>query len=314
MSNSYADFLGFPFSQHLLMANTENMEVDPAIHDLVFLHATSAPPPFTDFDKVIKAHRWFKAQIDRVNLSAVTCYGLQNPPSDLTPKRVKQLADEDISIMCLAYKGENQYGGGFHTPEVPLSEKGKSLIMNMIKEDIIIDLSHAGHRTARNALDFIKTLGEHNCVVATHSGCYSQYAHLRNLPDDVLAGIADLGGIIGLPTITWLLSAEDNSLEPFMQHLEHLIEVVGMEQIAIGSDGVYATMDKEEEDSRFLSMNKMFDPDGTIFNARLPEECEDIHGPRRMHILSERIAERFGNEASSLITSKNLLSRFNLKI
>jgi microsomal dipeptidase-like Zn-dependent dipeptidase len=289
------------------MANTENMEVDPAISDLVFLHTTSSPP-FTDFDKVIKAHRWFKAQIDRVNLFESTCYGLQNPPSDLTPMRVRQLAEEGVRFMCLAYTNENEYGGGFNTPEVPLSEKGKTLIANMLEENMVVDLSHAGHRTARNALDFLYKQGHNNSVVATHSACYSKYKHLRNLPDDVLSGIADLDGIIGLPTITWLLSADDNTLEPFMQHLEHLMHIVGIEQIAIGSDSVYVTMDKEEEDSRFLSMNKMFDPNGTIFSARLPEECEDIHGPRRMHILSERITERFGEYASSLITSKNLIS------
>jgi microsomal dipeptidase-like Zn-dependent dipeptidase len=311
--NSYADFLGFPFSQHLLMANAENMEVDQAIHDLVFLHTTSSPP-FTDFDKVIKSHRWFKQQIDRVNLSEVTCYGLQNPPSGLTPSRVKQLADEDVMIMSLAYTNENEYGGGFNTPNVPLSEKGKALIANMIKEDIVVDLSHAGHQTARDALAFINTLGESKCVVATHTACYAKYPHLRNFPDDILRGIAELGGIVGLPSVTWLLSETDNSLEPFMQHLEHLIEVVGVEQVAIGSDGVYAVMDKEEEISRFSSLSKMLDPNGDIFHARLPEECEDIHGPYRMHILSERITERFGNEASSMITLNNLLLWFRLRI
>lgn len=305
--NSYTDFLCFPFPQHSLAQKSENMEVDPAIHDLVFLHATSAPP-ITDFTEVIKAHRWFKAQIDRVNLSESTNYGLQNPPSDITPMRVRQLAEEGIRFMCLAYTNENEYGGGFNTPEVPLSEKGKTLIACMLEEDIVVDLSHAGHRTARNALDFIYKQGRNNSVVATHSACYSKHKHLRNLPDDVLSGIADLDGIIGLSTITWLLSADDNSLEPFMQHLEHLMHVVGIEQIAVGSDSVYLTMNKEEECSRFEFLNKMLDPTGTVFNARLPEECDDIHGPQRMHILSERITERFGEYASSLITSKNLLS------
>jgi microsomal dipeptidase-like Zn-dependent dipeptidase len=309
MLKSYADFLGFPFPQHLLGQKTEGMEVDTDLHNFALLHTTSSPP-FTDFDTVLQYHRWFKEQIDRVNLSCATCYGLQNPPSGLTPLQVKQLASEEIMLMCLAYSNENEYGGGFNAPNVPLSEKGKALIESMIEEDIIIDLSHAGHRTARNALDFIQSLGVTGRVVASHSACYSKYHHLRNLPDDVLCSIADLGGIIGLPTITWLLSETDNTLEPFFQHLEHLIKYVGVENVAIGSDGVYASMDKKEEASRFEFMKSNLDPTGTIFHARLPEECEDIHGPKRMHILSERITERFGEKTSSLITSKNLLLWF----
>jgi microsomal dipeptidase-like Zn-dependent dipeptidase len=305
----YADFMGFPFPQHLLMRHTEGLTVHPCAHELAFLHATSVPPTLTDFTRVITEHRWFKAQIERVGLGAKMQYGLQNPPTGLTHKQAFQLADEGVKFMCLSYFEENEYGGGFHTPDAGLTAAGEKLIASMVDAGIVIDLSHAGHQTARDALDLLECHAVRGSVVATHSACFATYPHLRNLPDDVLRRIADrdgLDGIVGLPTMTWLLDADDNTIEPFMQHLEHLIDLVGETQVAIGSDGVYATMDKLDEAERFAFMNAKLDPTGAVFHARLPEECSDIHGPERMRTLYHRIAKRFGTTIAYGVTSLNL--------
>lgn len=305
----YADFMGFPFPQHLLMRHDEGLTAHLCTHELAFLHATSVPPFVTDFSAALAEHRWFKAQIKRVGLAANVQYGLQNPPAGLTREQVFQLADEGVKFMCLSYFKENEYGGGFHTPQVGLTQAGENLIASMIDAGIVIDLSHVGHLTAREALDVLERHAIRGSVVATHSACHAVYPHLRNLPDDVLLRIADrdgLDGLIGLPTMTWLLSSDDNSLEPFMRHLAHLIDLVGETQVVIGSDGVYATMDKYEEAERFALMNAALDPTGTVFRARLPDECPDIHGPERMRVLYHRIAKRFGSTIAYGITSLNL--------
>lgn len=305
----YADFMGFPFPQHLLMRHTNGLAVHPCMRELTFLHTTSVPPMVTDFARVIEEHRWFKAQIERVGLEGNMQYGLQNPPLRLTRTQVFELAHEGVKFMCLSYFKENEYGGGFYTPDAGLTTKGENLIASMIDAGIVIDLSHAGHQTARNALDLIEHHAVRGSVVATHSACFSLYPHLRNLPDDVLLRITNrdgLDGMVGLPTQTWLLSQSDDTLEPFMRHLEHLIDLVGETQVAIGSDGIYAAMAEQEEAERFAFMNAKLDPTGTIFRARLPEECPDIHGPERMHVLYHRIAKRFGSTIAYNVTSLNL--------
>jgi len=305
----YADFMGFPFPQHLLMQHTKGLDVHPCMRELTFFHATSVPPPVTDFEKVLAEHRWFKTQIERVGLERNVQYGLQNPPEGLIRSRVFELAHEGIKFMCLSYFAENAYGGGFNTPDAGLTAKGVSLIASMVDAGMVIDLSHVGHQTARDALDLLEHYGIRGSVVATHSACHKVHPHLRNLPDDILRRITDrngLDGMVGLPTQTWLLSWDDNTLEPFMRHLEHLINLVGETQVAIGSDGVYAAMDEREEAERFAFMNTTLDPDGTIFHARLPEECPDIHGPERMRVLYHQIAKRFGVTIAYNVTSLNL--------
>jgi microsomal dipeptidase-like Zn-dependent dipeptidase len=263
----------------------------------------------TDFKKVLAEHRWFKAQIERVGLERNVQYGLQNPPAGLTREQVFLLTQEGVKFMCLSYFTENEYGGGFHAPDAKLTTKGENLIASMVDAGIVIDLSHAGHQTARDALKRLERYGVRGSVVATHSACHDMYPHLRNLPDDVLLRITDqdgLDGIVGLPTMTWLLSGDDNTMEPFMRHLEHLINLVGETKVAIGSDGVYAAMDAQEEAVRFAFMNATLDPDGTIFHARLPEECSDIHGPERMRVLYHQIAKRLGATIAYNVTSLNL--------
>ena len=51
--------------------------------------------------------------------------------------------------------------------------------------------------------------------MASQTGCYSQYRHIRNLPDDVLKSVAELGGIVGISMTTYTNDESDNSGFPF---------------------------------------------------------------------------------------------------
>ena len=145
-------------------------------------------------------------------------------------------------------------------------------------------------------------------VVATHTACYAVCGHKRNLPDDVLAGIADRGGIVGIVTGTWMLDAEDNTLRPFMTHVEHAINLLGSRHVAIGSDGVYQKLNDGEEQKRFAIMKEKIDVRGN-FNARYPEHPVELNGPDRMSIVARELSIQRGLsfEAAKAIAGENLL-------
>ena len=124
-------------------------------------------------------------------------FGLQHPPIDATREALQELRNGRIAFCGIAYELENGFGGGFATPSVGLTNAGVELLEAMADVGMVLDLSHAGHQTARDAILYIKTTGLDLRVVATHTGCYSVYNHLRNLPDDVLEGIVSLGGFVG---------------------------------------------------------------------------------------------------------------------
>lgn len=304
----YADFMAFPFPQHVLMRKDTGLVAHPVLREFAYLQATSVPPFITEFGMALAEHRRFSVLVAEAQITARVEYGLQNPPEDLDDATVRILSNEGVSYMALSYFKENKYGGGFHTPDAPLTDFGKQLISWMNSAGMTLDLSHAGHRTAREAMKYVDVHEPLLKVVATHSACHGVYSHLRNLPDDVLVGITQRGGIIGLPTVSWLLDDKDNSLEPFFAHLAYIVDLVGEANVAIGSDGVYAEANEAEDNARFAMMSAKLDPDGTIFGARLPEECPLIHSPNRMEMLFAMLADRFSPSIAEKVTSTNLLA------
>jgi membrane dipeptidase len=124
----------------------------------------------------------------------------------------------------------------------------------------------------------------------SHSGCYAVYPHLRNLPDDILKEVVELGGVIGLPTATFMLHTSDNTLTSFFTHLRHAINLVGERNVAIGSDGIYHYLDPEAERRLFDTLNTKIDPRGN-FMARCPGQPPELNTSERMLVLERSLKE-----------------------
>jgi membrane dipeptidase len=188
----------------------------------------------------------------------------------------------------LLTKALTSTAGGFSAPDEPLSEKGKELIRAMAQTGIVLDLSHAGHHTARDAIRFIKQASLEVRVVVTHTACFDLYDHGRGLPDDVLRSVANLGGLIGLVTVTWMLDKDDNSIQPFLYHLNHLVDLVGDTNVCLGTDGVYHRLDLRETEERFRVMKDKIDSCG-VFRARHPEQPEELNCPDRLRVIERQL-------------------------
>jgi len=214
--------------------------------------------------------------------------------------------------MTLSYEMESVYGGGFATSGAHLTKRGEQFLEDMSEVGLVLDLSHAGHQTARDALKYIRTHHLPLKVVATHTACHAVYGHKRNLPDDILAGIADRDGIVGIVTGTWMLDASGNTLHPFMAHVAHAIDLIGSRHVAVGSDGVYQKLDAEEEQKRFAIMKERIDARGN-FNARYPEHPIDLNGPDRMSRVADEllIQKWLPFEAAKAIVGENLIRFFS---
>ena len=75
-----------------------------------------------------------------------------------------------------------------------LTEFGRSVVREMNRLGIIVDVSHASDQTVRDVLAVSS-----EPAIASHSGCrLPACAVRRNLPDDLIRGIADGGGVIGV--------------------------------------------------------------------------------------------------------------------
>jgi membrane dipeptidase len=72
-----------------------------------------------------------------------------------------------------------------------LTDRGREVVAEMERIGMLVDLSHTAPSTMRDALDVAT-----RPVVFSHSSTVAIADHPRNVPDDVLARLADNGGVV----------------------------------------------------------------------------------------------------------------------
>ncbi len=150
----------------------------------------------------------------------------------------------DLGIRSIGpvWSRENVFGHGvpFGFPGSPnqgpgLSKAGKNLIKECNNLGILIDLSHLNEA---GFWDVSKISS--SPLIATHSNAHTLCPTPRNLTDDQLAAIRDTDGIVGLNFATGFLRKDGrkdpNTKQELIKHLEYLLNVLGEEKVALGSD------------------------------------------------------------------------------
>lgn len=112
-----------------------------------------------------------------------------------------------------------------------LNDFGRSALKEMEKLGMICDLSHANDATFWEALEL--TQGKF-CV--THSNCAALCPHSRNLTDEMMKALADAGGVMGLCFFGEFIDSKNPSLEKFVEHVLHALDIMGSDHVGIGSD------------------------------------------------------------------------------
>ena len=230
--------------------------------------------------------------------------GLQLPPFDATLDNIRELRRMGILSCTVAYKDEeNPYGGGYMTDR-PLTKEGLKFLRNLAATGIIADLSHACHRTAHDIIKFTqKQPGLH--VMASHGGAYSVYDNPRNLPDDILAGIAEHGGIVGLYGLTFGLDSADCSFSPWIHHLDRMIEVCDIFHVALGTDGIYRQIPEDVAQAHFERMQR-FAPNDPRWPIYLPTEPVVLNTPHKAEVIETKLCDLLNDDADAILAKNGL--------
>lgn len=300
---------------------------------LNLVHLTAVPPWINTMKETVEEIEKFKGMIlaqpklklvmSQKDLSlavkdkkVAVVLGMQNTPDDILDKNNREdmpmLKKAGIRIISPCYDRQNSLGSGWLNADVGITVRGKLFLADCYKEGIIVDLSHCGHKTARDIISyafFIKSDFIDTKLMASHGGCYSQYHHFRNLPDDVLKAVAELGGVIGITTLTFTNHELDSSTFPFKNHIVHTISVCGPDSVCVGSDDLSITRDIEESKKQFEVMSAKLDPLGTQ-GARFPENPLSIMGPCMMEKLYKFCLPYFPNTVLEKVFGRNLLNFF----
>jgi membrane dipeptidase len=141
-----------------------------------------------------------------------------------------------VRVMQITYNYRNFLGDGcLETEDAGLSVMGRDAVRLMNELGIAIDLSHVGDRTSLDAIE-IST----KPVLATHADARALVDLPRNKSDDVIRAIAETGGVVGASVYGPMLWNGDTSRRPtiddFVRHLEHIVEVAGIDHVGFGTD------------------------------------------------------------------------------
>ena len=130
--------------------------------------------------------------------------GMENAyPMGDSVAMVPELAERGVRYVGLTHFGANQFGDSSGTKDYEtdaaltthggLSPLGRELVSALNDHGILVDVSHAGDETTRQAVALSRAP-----VIASHSGVDGEFDHIRNLPDDLLDAIAAKGGVVQL--------------------------------------------------------------------------------------------------------------------
>ncbi|GAB5427149.1 MAG: dipeptidase [Devosia indica] len=126
-----------------------------------------------------------------------------------------------------------------------LSDAGKELVHLCDQRGVLIDLSHLNAAGFRDVAA-IST----KPLVATHSNVHAICPCTRNLTDWQLAAICESGGLVGLNFATGFLRPDgrflqDTPIDLMVRHVDALVEALGEDGVALGSDFDGAMMPAE---------------------------------------------------------------------
>ena len=148
---------------------------------------------------------------------------------------LRHFADRGIVYMTLCHNGDNDIcdsASKSNQTHGGVSQFGAEVIAEMNRLGILVDMSHAGEKSFYDALDISK-----KPIVCSHSSARALCDHPRNLTDDQMRALAAKGGVAQTTIYNGFLCKDAQAtILDVMAHLEHAIDVMGIDHVGLGTD------------------------------------------------------------------------------
>jgi membrane dipeptidase len=155
------------------------------------------------------------------------------------PGELEEWHRQGLRIIGPSWHG-TRYAGGTGAPG-PLTDLGRELLSEMERLGMVLDISHMSEESFWESLDRF-----HGTIIASHANCRSLVPGDRHLTDEMIAAIAERGGVIGTVMANQFLVADweqrDSTVAPVtladvVRHIDHICQLTGSTlHCGIGSD------------------------------------------------------------------------------
>lgn len=186
--------------------------------------------PARKFEDVVRAYKEGKVAV----ISTIE----QASAIDRDIDKVDLLYGFGVRSMGVVYSESNTLGSGLaEFGDGGLTDIGYDAVKRMNKTGIIIDVSHAGAKTAMNTIE-----ASEKPILISHCGSRTLWNTTRMLPDDVLKACAEKGGVVGVEVAGFAPRTKKNpeaSIECLLDHMKYLIELLGVDHVGAGPDTLW---------------------------------------------------------------------------
>ncbi|WP_104028204.1 dipeptidase [Vibrio jasicida] len=254
---------------------------DHNFDDFIFHHHKHRAAMAKEPDNFIVAHT--NQDIEKAHVEGKTAVLWNSQTATILEEDVTRMAllkDMGLKSMILAYNDIFRTGSGqlaaYNGRDIGLTPWGQSVIDEMVKYRVILDLSHTGSKTANDAMDYMEKNHAETPFIYSHSvpaglyksepdatpkGCY------RAIPDDEAIRAAKSGGYVS-PTFTeWMMDGvwpEDISPKQAADMIDYYVKLVGVDHVGIATDDMFSTKGVVD----FAMKNaKMYDDGGYMIDA-----------------------------------------------
>ncbi len=145
---------------------------------------------------------------------------------------LKPLKEAGLDSFLIVWNNPNKYGSGIRSNK-GLTTLGEKFIKEAIRLNIGIDLSHANRQTFKDIVKIIKE-NKYPFVFASHSNLRSYFDHPRNLDEQQLTELKQMGGKLGLVAVNYFAK----NIDDYVNQIRHAVFLLGIDNVMVSSDNM----------------------------------------------------------------------------
>ena len=188
-------------------------------------------PDFTickTYDEIVRAR-----QANKIAL-LITMEGAEPLASDLDLLRV--FYELGVRVIGLTHARRNAAGSGgifaaSGSPRDGLTAFGRDLVRECELLGVIVDLAHINPAGFGEILSLTA-----KPPIVSHTNARKFYDVERNISDEQIRLIGEHHGVVGINSILVSPKEEESTLNRYVDHIEHVVDLIGIDGVGIGFD------------------------------------------------------------------------------